>query len=43
MPRPSTWAFTVEVLATYSHSTQAADLKVRSSADECVRRVSLGG
>ena len=28
MPRPSAWAFTVELLNAYSHSTQAADLRL---------------
>jgi hypothetical protein len=28
MPRSSTWAFSVEVLAAYAHSTQAADLQL---------------
>ena len=28
MSRPSTWAFSVEVLATYSHPEQAADLRL---------------
>lgn len=28
MPRPSTWAFSVEVLAAYSHSAQTVDLQL---------------
>lgn len=32
MPRPTAWAFTVEVLTSYSHPTQTADLRLCHTA-----------